>query len=278
VSAPASDAERLTIGGLAVTCHGPADGEPVLMSAGLGGQGAYWGPQVAALKSAYRVILYDHRGTGDSDRALGETCTVADFAQDMLAILDGLDIARAHIVGHAAGGVAGLDLMGLAPERVASLTVVNGWAKADPYFKRCFEIRLALYEAGGAAAYLKAQPLFLYPAEWMSTRLDEIDRSTAAHVPGFQSEAALRARINALAGFELSEAASQAMAPTLLISAKDDMLVPAFCSRKLGAQLAAASLVELAWGGHAVNVTDPEAFNAPFLRFLRSHRLLETAP
>jgi aminoacrylate hydrolase len=190
------------------------------------------------------------------------------MAADLEQILDGLSIAAAHVIGHAAGGIAGLELARTAPERVASLTIVNGWAKADPYFKRCFEIRLALYEAGGAAAYLKAQPLFLFPAEWIAARLDQIDRQTLDHVPGFQAEAVLRMRIKALADFDVLDALAGIHTPTLLVSAKDDMLVPAHCSAVLAEGLPAARHVEMPWGGHGVNVTDPDGFNQRLLQFL----------
>jgi aminoacrylate hydrolase len=240
------------------------------MSAGLGGHGAYWLPQVVALAERYRVILYDHRGTGHSDRALAGPYGAADMAADIERILDGLSLPAAHVVGHAAGGIAGLELARVAPERVASLTIVNGWAKADPYFKRCFEIRLALYEAGGATAYLKAQPLFLFPAEWISARLDEIDRQIPAQAASFQAEAVLRMRIKALSDFDVLDALPRIRTATLLVSAKDDMLVPAHCSTMLAEGLPVARHIEMAWGGHGVNVTDPEGFNRHLLQFLEA--------
>nr|VUD30591.1 hydrolase or acyltransferase RutD in pyrimidine catabolism pathway [Raoultella sp. NCTC 9187] len=49
--------------------------------------------------------------------------------------------------------------------------------------------------------------------------------------------------------------------PTLVISARDDLLVPASCSRSLQAAIPGSQLVEMAWGGHACNVTDTATFN-----------------
>lgn len=254
------------INGLAVTVHG--DGAPVLMSAGLGGHGAYWQPQLAALKD-YSVILYDHRGTGDSARDLGSPYNVADLADDMVRILDGLEIAAAHIVGHAAGAVAGLELARRYPDRVTSLTAVNGWAVADRHFRRCFEIRTAIYQAGGAEAYLKAQPLFLFPAEWISEHLDELDAQRAHQVAGFQSEEVLMKRIQALLDFDISGSLDRIECPVLVLAALDDMLVPVRSSVQLDEGLADSQLVALPWGGHAVNVTVPEDFNAYLNAFLK---------
>jgi aminoacrylate hydrolase len=77
------------IDGLHVETYGAEDAPAVLLSPGLGGSGAYWTPQVAMLAERHRVILYDHRGTGRSDRYLSDA-SVAAMGDDMARILDGL--------------------------------------------------------------------------------------------------------------------------------------------------------------------------------------------
>lgn len=265
-----ASAEPRTIDGLAVTICGPQDGTPILMSAGLGGHGAYWKPQIAPLaERGFRVILYDHRGTGASSRApLPSPYFVRHLAADMAKILDGLDIPAAHVVGHAAGAIAGLELALRHPDKVASLASVNGWAVADRHFKRCFETRLALYKAGGPEAYLRAQPLFLFPAEWISDHLDELDEQAAHHAHGFQDEATLKARVGALAGFDVSADLGGVRCPVLVLGTEDDMLVPARCSRQLATGLPNAVLVLMPRGGHAVNITEPTAFDSHLIGFL----------
>jgi aminoacrylate hydrolase len=264
--------ETFEIDGLSVTRYGELQSEVVLMSAGLGGVGSYWMPQLDALRKDHCVLLYDHRGTGRSDWTLRTSNTVASYSveemgNDMAIVLMKLGVERAHVVGHAAGGVAGLELARSHPDRVRSLTVVNGWAVADRHFKRCFDIRLAIYEAGGSAAYLRAQPLFLFPASWISDHLSELDEHATLHAPSFQSESVLRARIDALRSFDFTSRLSDIHCPVLLISTKDDMLVPSYCSEVLLSGLSSATLVEMPWGGHAVNVTAPHEFNRRLLAF-----------
>lgn len=268
MSLMSESAEKLTLDGLAVTLYGPREAEPILLSAGLGGSGGYWKPQIAALSAKYRVILYDHRGTGASVRAIPHPYSSRDLANDMAIILDGLDLKDAHIVGHAAGGIAGLELAFRQPDRVKSLTVVNGWAVADPHFKRCFDIRTAIYKAGGPEAYVKAQPLFLFPAEWISDHLAELDEQAKHHIEGFQEEATLFARIGALRDFDISRHLGQIQCPVLLLCSEDDMLVPARCSDVLAAGLPDATLIAMPRGGHAMNVTEPAAFNSHLIGFL----------
>ena len=261
------------VGGLHTKRSGPPTGEAVLLSAGLGGGGDYWRPQLATQTRRFQAVLYDHRGTGRSAREpLPSPYTVTHLAEDLRLVLDGLGIEAAHIVGHAAGGIAGLELARLAPGRLRSLTIVNGWAVADPHFRRCLEIRRDIYRAGGAAAYLKAQPLFLYPAAWISETLADLDAQAAHHAVDFQSEATLFARMAAVESFDIRAALPVIQVPTLLVSSLDDMLVPSRASRTLAAGLPNASLVEMPWGGHAVNITQSDPFNEQLLSFLSHHQ------
>ena len=140
----------------------------VLLSAGLGGTAGYWAPQLAALKARYRVVAYDQAGTGRNKRDLPDDHSIAAMADEALAVMDATNTDKAHFVGHALGGLVGLDLAVRHPDRLRSLTVVNGWAAAHAHTKRCFELRLMLLKHEGPAAYVRAQPIFLYPADWLA--------------------------------------------------------------------------------------------------------------
>jgi aminoacrylate hydrolase len=250
------------IDGLYFEEHGPPNGEPLILSPGLGGSGAYWAPNLPALAERYRVILYDHRGTGRSDRALPSNLLVEDMADDVLALMDGLGLERAHFAGHAAGGMIGLALALQAPERVASLAVVNGWAALDSHTARCFEARLALLRDSGPRAFIRAQPIFLYPAIWISEHREALDRDAEAQLAHFPGDAAVETRIAALQSFHVEDLLGDLPVPLLALAAKDDMLVPYTCSIALAGGCPSASLELMDWGGHACNVTDPDPFNA----------------
>jgi aminoacrylate hydrolase len=254
-------------GGLYYEERGPAGGPPVILSPGLGGSAGYWAPNIAALADRHRVILYDHRGTGRSDRALQPDLDVDDMADDVIALLDGLGIERASLIGHAAGGVIGLAIALKQPERLTSLVVINGFAAPDMHFLRCMATRLDLLEHSGVLAFVRAQPLFLYPARWISEHIARVEADEAGHVAHFQGTANVAARIGALATFDITARLGEITTPTLLIAAEDDMLVPDLCSEELEQGLPHARLEHMR-GGHACNITEPDAFNRHVLEFL----------
>ena len=252
--------------GLWYEWHGPEHGEVVILSPGMGGSAGYWAPNLAALAARYRVLLYDHRGTGRSDRSLPDEVTVATMAEDVLALLEKIEVEQVHVLGHALGGLIGLELARIFPG-TGKIVVVNGWASLEPHFERCFETRLELLHKSGPAAYVRAQPLFLYPANWISDNIAQLDAEGAHHLAHFPPAKTLEKRIGAARAFELP---SDVAADILVLVSEDDMLVPSRCGRHLADRLPRARLATMAWGGHACNVTDPDGFNSIVLEFLGS--------
>jgi len=257
-----------TVDGLYYEVHGAADRATAILSAGLGGSGAFWAPQMDALLSRFRVVLYDHRGTGRSERTIPIPYSVAAMGDDMVKIMDALGLDRAHVVGHAAGGNAGLALALGHPDRIDRLVVVNGWSRPDPHIQRCFDTRLALLNNTGVEAYVHAQPLFLYPADWLSANHARLEAEEPHHVAGFPDPDVMRARIQALLSFDIDADLDRITCPVLVSASADDMLVPLACSRRLAERLPNATLDITPWGGHGFTVTAPDAFNARVIRFL----------
>src|SRR5689334_7045449 len=94
-------------------------GVPVLLVPGLGGVGSYWAPNIPAFSQRHRVITHDHRGTGQSTRS-DIRYSVDQMSRDLLRLMDHLEIAEAHLVGHSTGGAIGQTLAVLNPERLKS--------------------------------------------------------------------------------------------------------------------------------------------------------------
>jgi aminoacrylate hydrolase len=241
----------------------------ILLSAGLGGLGAYWGPQLAALGERYRVVVYDHRGTGMNWEELPPQYSIAHMADDVIEVLDRVGVRRCHFVGHALGGLVGIDLTLRAPERLSSLVLVNAWAKVDTHTRRCFDARMRLLEYGGAEAYLRAQPIFLFPAPWLSRHAERVTREEAEGVRHFQGADNLHARLGALLAFDAEARLGEIRVPTLVAAARDDVLVPYTRSEDLARSIPASRLALSTEGGHAHSVTDPERFNADLIGFLK---------
>ena len=262
------------IAGLHYTLHGREEesAETLILSSGLGGSGGYWTPNLAGLGERFRILTYDQRGTGRSDRALPDPVTIEGMADDLIALMDGLAIEQAHLMGHALGGLIGLTLALARPDRLRSLIVVNGWAAPDPHLLRCFEARLALLAACGPRAYLRAQPIFLYPAGWISQNSARIDAEEPEHLAAMPAPATIARRIGALLGFDVASRLKEIALPVLAMAAADDMLVPASASARLADALPQGKLAMLPWGGHACNITYPARFERLALDFLNRHR------
>lgn len=243
------------------------------MSTGLGGFGAFWKPQLAALETRYRVIVYDHRGCGANTGPLPEPYSIAHMADDVVEILDAAGVENCHFVGHALGGLVGLELALKAPERLASLTLVNAWAVVSSHTLRCFEARLALLRHVGVEAYVKAQPIFLYSAAYAAANLEAIEREVEHAIAAFQGEETLLKRVSALAAFDARDRLSGIAVPTLVAASRDDVLAPWTASRDLAGGLPAAELWMTEAGGHAFTAVDPSPFNDVLLRFLAKNSM-----
>lgn len=262
---------------LHVEVHGPAQGDAVLLSSGLGGSAGFWQPQLGALLAAgHRVIAYDQRGTGRSPAHLSEGHAIADMARDVVEIMDATSTPRCHLVGHALGGLVGLQLALDAPSRLASLVLVNAWSRPDPHTARCFDARLALLGAGGARAYVEAQPIFLYPAAWCAEHAQRVADDVEHAIAHFPGESNMRVRIAALRAFDVDARLAEIAVPTLVAAATDDVLVPWTCGQRLADRLPNATLDRVPQGGHAHSVTAPETFNRTLLAFLNSVTSPET--
>ena len=97
-------------------------GQPLLLIQGLGYGRWSWEPVLAPLAQRYRVLWFDNRGIGDSDKPPGPY-SARQMADDALQVLDEAGAERAHVLGASLGGMIAQELTVAAPERVARLVL-----------------------------------------------------------------------------------------------------------------------------------------------------------
>jgi aminoacrylate hydrolase len=250
--------------------HGRTDPDApaILLSSGLGGSGSYWVPQIPALAPHFRVITYDHRGCGKTGGTVPEDGGISAMADDVMEIVDQLDLQRFAFMGHALGGLIGLELALRRPDMISRLILINAWSKADPHSGHCFDVRIELLEKSGVPAFVKAQPLFLYPAQWMAENAERMAADEAHGVAHFQGRDNVLRRIAALRAFDIDARLGEISTPTLVIATRDDLLVPYSRSLRLVDGMPNAELALSDFGAHAVNIVHPDPFNETVLNFL----------
>jgi 3-oxoadipate enol-lactonase len=235
-------------------------GEPLLMVQGMTGHSLHWGePFLAALERDFELVLYDHRGVGRS-APFGSPFTIADLAADAAALLDALELQRAHVLGISMGGMVAQELALSAPERILTLTlgatycggpgsqftderVVNDLAMAilsgDAYRK----IR-AGWEFNVSPAFADGEGNF--------ERFEEVAAAYPVPLP------MIMAQVQAISAHDTSERLADIGAPTLVVhGTADEMLAAA--NGELVASLIPGARLELLQGiGHLFFWEQPE--------------------
>lgn len=255
--------------------HGEADihtsvtgeGEPVLLVAGLGGRGVFWNAQVPALARHFKVITHDHRGTGASSRS-PIIYSAEQMAEDVIALMDALEIERAHVVGHSTGGAIGQFLALRNPERVNRLVMSACWAGPTELFIETFRLRRQVLINLGPQAYYFLGSLLASPAKWLSPRFD----SLAGHVgdrmndfPGLEIELS---RVAAVMSHDLRNELGDIPHECLVIGAEDDQLTACGMQREVAERIPGARLELLPHGGHFFPITEAETYGRLVLEFL----------
>ncbi len=119
------------VGGYDLNYLDEGEGPPVVFIHGLAGDLSAWAPQMAALRSRYRVISFDNRGAGKSTQ-VDEPITTRDMAHDTIALMEALGVSNAHVVGRSMGGAIAQHIALERPDLVRSLTLCASFARLDP--------------------------------------------------------------------------------------------------------------------------------------------------
>ena len=240
-------------------------GEPIVFIHGLGSSTRDWWKQVDAFADRYRVITFDVRGHGQSEKPSGPY-SIPLFAEDAAALLREINAAPANVVGLSMGGMIAFQLALDAPNFVRRLVVVNSTPEAAldslkdrwRYWSRRFASKVLGMRATGK---LIARQIFVKPGQ------DELRQEFVKRWAANDKQAYL-ATIDAIAGWDVSDRLDEITCPTLVVAADEDYTSVEY-KRRYVEQLLHAELVVIADSRHATPVEQPEAFNEALADFLR---------
>ena len=238
-------------------------GEPVVLLHAASGTCESWVHQIPSFTTAgYRCIAYDRRTWGRSKST--EPALQPGFAGDDLhALLEGLSVERAHLVGTAAGGIPALDYALSHPERVRSLVVANtiGGVQDEAYLEVQHRLRppeiqnlpVELRELG--PSYRGTDPE--EARRWLE--IEEGSRPDGAVPAQPLREPITYARLQTM------------KVPALVLSGEADLLSPPVLMRMLAAHIPTSRFVSLSDAGHAGFWERPQVWNGLVLEFISQY-------
>lgn len=224
-------------------------GEPVVLLHGGLANANYWGHQVRALQTHYRVIVMDSRGHGRSSRN-AQAYGYDLMASDVLALMDHLGIKQAAIVGWSDGAIIGLDIAMHHPDRVSKLFAFA--ANSDPSGVADIA-RSDVFNAYIARAGEEYKRLSPTPGEYKSF-VDEITKMWETQPTWTEADLA---KINV---------------PTWIVDADHDEAIKRENTEFMAAHIPNAGLLIQANVSHFSFMQDPGQFNGDVLHFLERAR------
>jgi pimeloyl-ACP methyl ester carboxylesterase len=257
------------VGGRTVAYHRAGAGPALVLLHGGWSDGRAWRPQLDGLADRFDVIAWDAPGCGGSDDPAG-AMTMADYADELAALVGELGVEAAHLCGLSWGGGLALAVWERHPELVRSLILVGayaGWKGSLPPDEVEARVRRVRSEAG--------RP----PAEWMD-----------GYLPGFFAGPApaeslelvrtmmvesrptgMLPMLTAFAEADLTTVLPTIAVPALLLWGERDQRSPlATVAEALRSAIPTAELVVLPGVGHEANLEAPDAFNTEVRRFLET--------
>jgi 3-oxoadipate enol-lactonase len=231
---------------------GRHEGSVLLMGGSLGTSLAMWDSQIPALAAGRRVIRFDHRGHGESPVPDGPY-TIAELAEDVLALMDRLGIERADHCGISIGGMVGQWLAIHAPDRIDRLVVICSAPDA-------FRDRARIVREAKATEPIADRVL----ANWFTDGYAGSHPNVVARhrqmivdtvVEGYAS------CCEAVAAHDVAADLGRVRAPTLVIAGAQDRAIPASQGQRIAEAIPGARYELLDPASHLASVERADAVN-----------------
>jgi pimeloyl-ACP methyl ester carboxylesterase len=252
------------------------EGDPLLLVMGTSGSIPLWGELVPRLAERYRVIAFDNRGLGGSERGEGPI-TVASLAEDASALLEALEIPTAHAMGWSLGSAIVQELALAHPRQVASAVLYATWGRCDGYQRAMLSALRLPYAVRDMEAALTVAGLAFSP-ELMDR--PDVQQLFEPMLPAFpQTEAQMAVTVeqwDADLVHDTLDRLGGIEAPTLVVVGEQDLLTPPRQSKAVADAVPKAryELVTGPGSSHGLHIERPDDLVRIVTGFLDEHRIL----
>jgi pimeloyl-ACP methyl ester carboxylesterase len=256
--------------GLNINYRLEGDGpETVVLVNGLADDLETWADQIPALlESGYRVLRFDNRGIGLSDKPVGPY-TTAMFAADTKALVDHLELTEFHLLGVSMGGMISQEYALAYPSDLRSITLACTYAAPGPFCSRMFSLWADIVNVMGVPAVMRDVTLWAFTPEFFETRPDDAAEFETAMRFIDQPVPAYLAQLHSIQTHDTTERLGSLNVPTLVLAGETDILIPVELSRQLHSLIRGARWATTK-GGHACLWEYPDQFNEAFMSFIAS--------
>lgn len=248
--------------------HGVGGIGPVILLHGFPLLGAMWDEFIPALADRYHLVVPDLRGHGATDVPPGPFL-MADYAADVLALMDRVGAPTATLVGLSMGGYITMEVLAQAPERVRAAVLADTRAPGDDTEarrqSRAAQIEAIRSEGLGRFADITLPRMFSQSA--FSSRPDLVERFRQT-ILRQRPEAVIAAAQGIAARANMLDALRGVTCPTLILVGSEDVATTPADAEQLAEAIPDSSLVVLQGAGHMSNWEAPEAFNQAVRAFL----------
>ena len=252
--------------------HG--EGDPLLL---MGGWGSFchgeerhlpWG-----LTDRYRVVIFDHRGIGESSDDPGVPASTRLYASDAVGLMNHLGFERFHLVGLIGmGACIAQEIAASHPERARSMVNTGAWLKADRFLADQLLLMRDVHREAGFLAFQRLVSVMSFEPEYYKKTIDRLLGETGVwhHLNG-RYEAHERF-IDACTEHDVTDRVSRITAPTFVLHAGLDQVTGPRTTRPIQAAIANAEGFEMPGAAHVVAGRElKQTFADALIGFLARH-------
>lgn len=249
--------------------HGTS-GDVVVLNNGVIANTASWANQLPALTLHYRVLLYDMRGQGQSQKwQPGDPdYTWETHADDLAALLDALDIEAAHIGGISYGGELTLVFALRYPERCKTLIVADAVSHVEPQLAAIVDSWARVAALGDHELFYRITWYWNFSEAFFRAQYDllssRIEAAKTLDLPSIEQ------LCRCFLTLDVTDQLASIQQPTCVLVGEADLLKPVHYSDTIAARIPDAELYILPGAGHASFWERAQEFNRVILTFLQT--------